>query len=98
MINLTTERGDMVTLYEDGQFAVDTAGDEWGFHSREQLTELRAIIDQALNSSAEELEASEAERERQRYAKVDPARRIENAFVSAGEACGIRDASKALDA
>jgi len=66
--------------------------------NREELTELRAIIDQALNTSAEELEASEAERERQRYAKVDPDRHIENAFVSTGEACSIRDASKALDA
>lgn len=85
-----------VTAYGGDAFWIDLGGIGTPM-ARGEMEDIRAIIDQALNTSAEELEASEAERERQRYAKVDPARRIENAFVSAGEACGIRDASKALD-
>ena len=86
-----------IEIFSTEAFWIDLMGRGAPF-ARAELTELRAIIDKALNTSDEELEASEAERERQRYAKVDPDRHIENAFVSAGEACSIRDASKALDA
>jgi len=53
-----TERGDEVGVYDADRFWVDVTTDGHASLTREQLTQLRDIIDQALNTSAEELEAS----------------------------------------
>lgn len=47
-----TTRGDEVCAYGGERFSVEVEG---GGFDRTQLTELRHIIDQALNTSAEEL-------------------------------------------
>lgn len=54
-----TERGDEVGVYDADRFWIDVTTDGHASLTREQLTELRAIIDQALNTSAEQLGASE---------------------------------------
>lgn len=55
MIIYKTERGDEVGVYETTRFFARTETHNGVHFTREQLTELRHIIDQALNTSAEEL-------------------------------------------
>ena len=59
MIIKSTERGDQVGVYDTNRFFARTETRNGVHFTRDELTELRAIIDQALNTSAEELEASE---------------------------------------
>jgi len=54
MIKYETSGGDSVTAFEDGFFLFKASAD-LPLYNRGQLTELRHIIDQALNTSAEEL-------------------------------------------
>lgn len=52
------KRGDFIIPNDDNpDFYVQIEGADGTDFTREELTELRAIIDQALNTSAEELEA-----------------------------------------
>ena len=50
-----TARGDEVGVYEMDRFYVDMDTGSGVSRTRAELTELRHIIDQALNTSAEEL-------------------------------------------
>lgn len=53
-----TKRGDEVYVYDTDRFYVELNEDGHSSLNRAQLSDLRAIIDQALNTSAEELEGS----------------------------------------
>lgn len=54
MIKYQTECGVTVNVVDGDDFEVTAYGRD-SYFNRKQLTELRAVIDQALNTSAEEL-------------------------------------------
>ena len=58
MIIYETARGDEVGVYDVDRFFARTETRHGVAFTRDELTQLRAIIDHALNTSAEELEAS----------------------------------------
>ena len=55
MIVYDTERGDEVTVVKGECFFVDLAMRDDDIYTRDHLTQLRDIINQALNTSADEL-------------------------------------------